>query len=192
MNWRRFLIVVLSVLPICYVSAQEFSELNFNHYTKADGLSHNTVTGLAQDSAGYMWVATAYGLNRYNGSRFVQFHSNDDSSSLSSEPVAELVWLDKHRLCAYQANGLHVIDTRTGETRNLFIPYHRQQYLYKYNMVMQASGDELGNIFVLCRSGFYQFDKNYNLVFRFDYYSEEEVFTEHFYFGVVFIELDTR
>ena len=78
--------------------AQQLLESDFDHYTKKDGLSHNIVTGLAQDSTGYIWIATAYGLNRYNGSSFVQFHSSDDSLSLSSENLLGMTWLDKERL----------------------------------------------------------------------------------------------
>ena len=59
-------------------------------------------------------------------------------------------------------------------------------------MIMRVKGDADGNIYILSRSGFYQFDKNYKLVFRFDYYSEKEVLTEHFYFGEEMVELDDR
>ncbi len=192
MNLQRLLIVLLLLSPVSHLTGQELSENNFDHYTKAEGMSHNTVTAIAQDSAGYVWIGTSSGLNRYNGSRFVQFHSNDDSLSLVSEELTGITWLDKHCLAVYAAAGLHIINTRTGETRNLFIPYHRQQYLYKFNGIMGAKGDEDGNIYVLSRSGFYHFDKNYKLIFRFDYYSEEEVFTEHFYFGGDLLELDNR
>ena len=167
-------------------------ESDFDRYTKKDGLSHNVVTGLVQDSAGFMWIATASGLCRYNGSNFVQFHSSDDNLSLSSENLLGMTWLDKERLAITTAAGLHIINTKTGERHNLYIPYHRQQYLYKFNMVMRVKGDSDGNIYILSRSGFYQFDKNYKLVSRFDYYSEKEVFTEHFFFGEEMVELDYR
>ena len=87
MNLQRLLILLLLLFPVQHLIGQEFSENNFEHYTKAEGMSHNTVIGLAQDSTGYVWVATSYGLNRYNGSRFVQFHSNSDSLSLGSEEL---------------------------------------------------------------------------------------------------------
>src|SRR4051812_42151320 len=122
MNWQRFLIVLLLFMSIYYVSAQQLLESDFDHYTKKDGLSHNIVTGLAQDTLGYLWIATAYGLNRYNGSHFVQFHSNDDSLSLSAEFLTGTTWLDNERLAIITASGLHLINTRTGERRNLFIP----------------------------------------------------------------------
>jgi len=81
--------------------AQEINEKIFSHYKKEDGLSHNVVTGITQDSIGYIWMSTTAGINRYNGSSFVQFHSNASSNSLPSELVTGLVWLDSHRLAGY-------------------------------------------------------------------------------------------
>lgn len=171
--------------------AQEINEKIFSRYKKEDGLSHNVVTGITQDSIGYIWMSTTAGINRYNGSSFVQFHSNANSNSLPSELVMGLVWLDSHRLAAY-AGGLHIIDTRTGETRNLFIPYRNNLYAYKFNTVLQACGNEAGDIFLVTRSGFYHFDKNYTLVFRYDYYTDKEVPNTSFGFGRQILRLNNN
>lgn len=90
--------LALSWLPGSRLAAQDLQEKNFVRYTTQQGLSHNTVTGIAQDSTGYLWVATASGLNRYNGNQFVQFHSSNDSNSLPAEALNGLVWLDRRRL----------------------------------------------------------------------------------------------
>ena len=39
-------------------------------------------------------------------------------------------------------------------------------------MIERVLGDEKGDLYVLSRSGFYHYDKNYKLISRFDYYSE--------------------
>lgn len=188
MHLPRILIVVL-LFRVTSLEAQSFEESDFVRYTTNEGLSHNTVTGVAQDSVGYVWTATGSGIDRYNGSRFIQFHSNSDSSSLISEELTGMVWLDKYRLAAF-SYGVHVIDTRTGKTRNVVVPYHLRQYQYKFNNVMALMGDKDGNIYVLTRSGFYHFDKNYQLVSRFDYYKDEDVPLQHFFFGRYLHELD--
>lgn len=187
-RWQPFFLFLL--LPV-YLFGQEFDENNFVRYTTADGLSHNVASGIVQDSTGYVWISTFLGLNRYNGSRFVQFHSNSDSLSIASEEINGMAWLDKYRIAVFNV-GLHIVDTRTGKTRNLFIPYKDKQYQYKFNMISMVKGDEAGNIYVLSRSGFYHFDKNYKLVSRFDYYSEQEVYTEHFFFGSQLFWLDDQ
>jgi len=187
---RTFLFLFF-LLPVSYLAGQEFSEKKFTSYTTADGLSDNTITGIAQDATGYVWLPSLSGLNRFDGARFIQYHSSNDSLSPASEEMKGLAWLDKERLAVFNV-GLYIINTKTGERRNLFIPYHNKQYEYKFNMVAAARGDEQGNIFILSRSGFYHYDKNYNLVSRFDYYKESEVATEHFVFGRELLELDKR
>ena len=109
--------------------------------------------------------------------------------SLPEEYLTGLVWLDKNRLATYPG-GLHIIDTRCGETRNLFVPYSDKKYQHKFNMIMDVASDSAGDIFILSRSGFYHYDKNYRLVFRFDYYRKEEVPTTPFVFGRDILCLD--
>lgn len=40
------------------------------HFSERDGLSHNAVRCLLRDRAGYLWVGTSYGLNRFDGYHF--------------------------------------------------------------------------------------------------------------------------
>ena len=63
-------------------TAQEIDENSFTLYTRQQGLSGNLITGTVQDSTGFIWTSTTSGLNRFNGSSFVQFHSENDSFSL--------------------------------------------------------------------------------------------------------------
>ncbi|HET9824330.1 MAG TPA: two-component regulator propeller domain-containing protein, partial [Chitinophagaceae bacterium] len=182
---KRERTIVLLLLLASRLAGQDLSEKNFVRYTTAEGMSHNTVTAVKQDSIGYIWIGTSSGLNRFNGTRFVQFHTSDDSMSLAAEELAGMTWLDGHRLAIF-TSGLHIVDTRTNTSRNIFIPYHDKRYQWKFNVVMTAKGDSEGNIFVVTRSGFYHYDKNYRLRFRFDYYKDSEVPYSHFFFGNIY------
>ncbi|MBC7936484.1 MAG: histidine kinase [Rhizobacter sp.] len=183
--------LILLLFPVIFAAGQHFNENSFVRYTTADGLSHNTVTGIVQDSTGYVWITTASGLNRFDGSRFIRFHSTSDSASIAAEELGGIAKLNKCHLGIY-TTGLHIVDTRTGETHNIFIPYHDKQYQFKFNMIARAMGDEKGDIFILARSGFYHYDKNFRLLSRFDYYKESEVPVTHFYFGRDLFEMDSR
>ena len=191
MNNQRSFSISLLIFLANNICGQEINEKNFERFTITEGISHNYVSAVTQDSTGYIWTGTLAGLNRFNGNHFVQFHSNNDSLSLASEETSGINWLNKEQLAIY-TSGLHIVNTRTGETKNVFIPYHDKQYQYKFNMIVRANGDNMGNIYVLSRSGFYHFDKGHKLVFRFDRYKESEVFTEHFFFGRELVELDDK
>src|SRR5215831_11572981 len=196
MNLRILLCSALTFLLAAtsckLLDAQEINENNFTLYTKQQGLSQSSVMAIAQDSTGYLWVGTNFGLNRFNGNNFVQFHSTKDSLSLPAESISRLVWLNSYKLGVLTWEGLHIIDTRNGQTRNLLIPYVDKQYQYKFNGILAVRTNSAGDIFIVTRSGFYHFDRNYHLVYRFDYYSKEQVIRTPFGFGRGLLCLDDR
>lgn len=191
MHRQKLFIPFLLLVVTSRMVAQEIREDNFTRYTTAQGLSHNNITGIAQDSTGYLWLSTMSGLNRYNGSQFVQFHSSIDSGSLSAEALTGLVWLNREQLATF-TGGLHIINTRTGKTRNLFIPYKDKQYQYKFNMTPSVKSNDDDHTFMVTRSGFYHFDEKDRLVYRFDYYPPEQVATTHFVFGRNLVRLSNH
>ena len=158
-------------------------ENNVRLYSAGDGLSDDNITSLAQDSYGYIWIATLRGLNRYDGKHFLQFHVDKNNNSIQDESVYQLEQLDKDRLVACTGMGLHIINTHTNKRDNIIIPALNPKYLYKYNSIRTALFDKDGSIYVLARSGFYHFDAHYKLIFRFDYYHDEQIETEDFQFG---------
>lgn len=58
-------------------------------------LSSNLITRIVQDDHGYIWVATEYGLNKFDGINFTPYlHNEKDSTSLLSNNVRAL-FIDK-------------------------------------------------------------------------------------------------
>lgn len=55
--------------------AQQFHSL-FKTYTSADGLSLSNVNNVQTDHRGFLWIATNYGLNKFDGANFSRFHSS--------------------------------------------------------------------------------------------------------------------
>jgi hypothetical protein len=47
--------------------------LKFDRLTSENGLSNDSIWGIAQDSQGFMWFGTFDGLNRYDGNNFKLF-----------------------------------------------------------------------------------------------------------------------
>lgn len=52
-------------------------------YTTDMGLSSSLINQIFQDKQGFVWVATEYGLNKFDGLRFTNYrHVSADSSSI--------------------------------------------------------------------------------------------------------------
>ncbi len=49
-------------------------------YTTANGLCNNSISSLAQDSRGFIWIGTSEGLSRYDGTYFRNFYASRDST----------------------------------------------------------------------------------------------------------------
>ncbi|MEO6288222.1 MAG: two-component regulator propeller domain-containing protein [Dyadobacter sp.] len=78
----------------------------FHHLTTNDGLSHSAVMNIVQDHRGFLWLATADGLNRYDGDRFRNYRrSAKDTNTLSNNYVNCLTEDRQRQLWAGTNNG---------------------------------------------------------------------------------------
>src|ERR1043165_47047 len=95
------------------------SKDEFFHLSVEQGLSSNTVNSVLEDHHGFLWVATADGLNRYDGKKFVVFRNNpEDSTSLSANNVTRLYEDENHTIWAGTYDGgLNAYDHNTGKFR---------------------------------------------------------------------------
>src|SRR5206468_8410545 len=103
-------------------------------------------------------AATAKGLNHFDGNSFQQFYSDSSRNSLPQDKIYKLKWLDKESLAVITWAGLHIINTKTLEARNLIIPSGSLKLGYQ-NIVYDALRDKEGNTFLISGTGFYHFNK---------------------------------
>jgi ligand-binding sensor domain-containing protein len=67
------LIAFILLLP----SISKAERLPIKTYTVADGLAHNSVHPMFQDAKGFLWLATAEGLSRFDGYSFTNYGIED-------------------------------------------------------------------------------------------------------------------
>lgn len=104
---RQRIIPLLCILlfPVAMYASTSFP---FKKYQVSDGLSHNTVWSVLQDSYGFIWIGTSNGLNRFDGytSRIYR-HDDSDSTSLGNNYISALmendgdIWVGTH-------NGIYI------------------------------------------------------------------------------------
>ncbi len=67
-------LVLLLLVTGCVVAQPPDADIQFDRRTPADGLSQGSVMSLVQDQQGFIWLATADGLNRYDGKTFRTYY----------------------------------------------------------------------------------------------------------------------
>jgi ligand-binding sensor domain-containing protein len=70
--------------PLAGYLSQEF---RLQSWTTEQGLPHNQINFLLQTHDGYLWIATRYGLVRYDGARFKYYNQANTPAMLSENIV---------------------------------------------------------------------------------------------------------
>lgn len=88
---RFFYLIICSMICAVSVCGQAQAYL-LEALTYRQGLSDNRVRSIMQDEKGFLWIGTAYGLNRYDGYTFWHYlPEKTDSTSISDHAVNEIV-----------------------------------------------------------------------------------------------------
>lgn len=90
--------------------------------TSTDGLPQSFVSGIVQDRAGFIWIATREGLARYDGRRFKVFrHRVNDPKSLASNIIATLYIDGDDQLWIQYENGAIDVFNATRNICTIFL-----------------------------------------------------------------------
>lgn len=110
-------LMLLFLIAAVYAKANAQSPKNqlIRNLNVAEGLPQSVVTGIEQDSVGFIWIATRDGLARYDGRKCKVFrHIPGDSTSMLSNTIAELYMGFKNRLwILYETGDIDIINTLT-------------------------------------------------------------------------------
>ncbi|MBP7334568.1 ligand-binding sensor domain-containing diguanylate cyclase [Niveispirillum sp.] len=121
----------------------DFPVLNFRDLTTDDGLPNDTISAVAQDKAGLIWIGTFAGLARYDGYRLHQWQSDpDDPDRLPEIYVRALLPLsDGGMLIGMGAAGLVRYDAQTDRFRRLTAANGPGARTYAISSARDVQGD---------------------------------------------------
>lgn len=89
---KRFILITILLGAVFFSFAQHFQ---MRAYADKDGLSHRDISDLLVDRDGFLWIATSFGVNRFDGNTFDKFLNDPrDSNSLADNNVQK-IYVDK-------------------------------------------------------------------------------------------------
>lgn len=120
-SMKRFLLFLFISCQGVGLFGQLFGLPHLERYTSSAGLSNNSIMDIHQDKFGFLWVATADGLNRYDGYEFTTYqHQADDSTSIADNWLHTISQTkDGALLVGTQKAGISIYDHRKGTFTNL-------------------------------------------------------------------------
>ena len=112
------------------------------HFYTSDKLSSNQITNICQDAAGYIWIGTEYGLNKYDGYSFTNYlYDKDNPASISSNIISNLFCDSKGNLWVGTQKGLDLYDEANDQFRH--IPMNGAKEVPRVNSMIQEDEGHL-------------------------------------------------
>lgn len=148
-----------------YISsfAQQQISKPSNHFTTVNGLAHNGVTSLLEDSSGFLWVGTYEGLSFFNGYEFVTIKNTNNNKPLVNNRVRSL-FEDKHKnIWIGTDEGLSLYNTKKEKFSNLTTKLSLNKY--SKPVVRSITSSESG--LILCATenyGILVYNEDYSFV----------------------------
>jgi ligand-binding sensor domain-containing protein/signal transduction histidine kinase/DNA-binding response OmpR family regulator len=99
--------ILLLMAGLISVGGIRGQQLAFHHLNIEDGLSNNAVLSITQDRYGFIWLGTANGINRYDGTRFAIYRYNKDNPQSISNNIQSLLTYAAHTLWVGTSSGLN-------------------------------------------------------------------------------------
>ena len=155
-----FFFFILSFLPSVQANF-------FRNYRVDDGLSHNCVWAVMQDSKGLMWFGTNDGLNRFDGKTFRIYRKKQgDSLSIGHNFIHCIKEISHQRLLVGTKLGLYLYDRTYDNFRHINLGRSREKDA-SINCIME---DPNGNIWLATHGfGLYMLNSSLKVV---KHYSE--------------------
>jgi len=152
MNLRA--LISLAFLFFGAAVVAESQTVPFQTFSIEAGLSESVIHSMVQDNRGYIWAATGYGLNRFDGERFKPYY---EEQGLADNVVHTLHKDRSGRVWAGTDNGISILQNDSLVTPDQFLPLQGKA-------VLDIFDDREGNVwFATAGEGVWKTESNGSL-----------------------------
>ncbi len=114
--------IFLLIYSCLLCSAEHIYAFNEHIYTSSNALSSSLFCDFIQDCDGYFWVATEYGLNRYDGYSFISYYYDEtDPNSIQNNFIISLFEDSKKNLWVGGVANIQIYNKKDNNFRRISI-----------------------------------------------------------------------
>ncbi len=141
---RSFLTILTSfcLLPFCGAYGQQYPGYLFRHIGQADGLLTSGITSITQDERGFIWIGTLNGLQRFDGTRFLNYREQLKPANKSAATVLAWYSAPDHHLVLRINDQLEKLDVLTGAISTFDTADVRRDLAEKNTVYTDSGGRE--------------------------------------------------
>ena len=121
---KFYTFILISFLSISIQNAQKSKIEYAKKITISDGLAHNGISSMLEDSNGFIWIGTYQGLNKYDGVKLTTYKNTIDLDILTSNRVRSISEDKNKNLWIGTDEGLTIYNT---EQENFIKIYSNKQ-----------------------------------------------------------------
>lgn len=142
---KKLAFIILSLLSLTFICRGSI----YRTYQTGDGLSHNSVWAVMQDSRGFLWFGTNDGLNRFDGLSFKVYRRNEaDTLSLGNNFIHCLLETRNGHILIGTKEGLYNFNPATDKFQHISLD--GKSFGEDRTSVHCLKEDSKGNIWVGC------------------------------------------
>ena len=123
MHYQIYKFWFIPAIIVFWLPVDQFAQQSYqtNFYTIKDGLSSELCRSMYRDKAGFLWISTDKGLNRYDGNSFYTFkHQPGDPNSIANNSCNGMLEDSKGRLWINTDDGLSLFDHKKHTFKNYY------------------------------------------------------------------------
>ncbi len=140
---------------LVYAQVSQDGSLQFEQLSVEHGLSNSLTDHIIQDRYGFIWVATADGLNRYDG-KSIKVYKNtlEDTTSIGNNEVISLIETNDGTIWVGTRSGVSIYHYETDEFTHVDHPFVNEK------LIIEMIADENGVIWLGTYDGLVKYEND--------------------------------